>query len=139
MHIPTVCDRTLAPPGEHLVILQALIPSDAGELSPSVGTQFAEQLLVKAEQVLPDLRNHITFVEGYSDGDPQPYPLHRIGPIYGWAALPQQSGPRRLAQRTPVSGLYLTGHWTQPGHGIWTVVLSGINTARLIFRAGCFG
>jgi len=132
MHIPTVCDRTLAPPSEHLVILQALIPSDAEALSPSASAQFAEQLLNRAERVLPDLRNHITFVEGHSEGDPQLYPLHRIGPIYGWAASPQQSGPRRLPQRTPVSGLYLTGHWTQPGHGIWTVVLSGINTARLV-------
>lgn len=136
MHIPTVCDRTLAPPGEHLVILQAFIPSDAEELSPSADIQFAEQLIEGAERVLPDLRNHITFIDGYSEGDSQPYPLHRIGPIYGWAALPQQSGPRRLPQRTPVSGLYLTGHWTQPGHGIWTVVLSGINTARLILGQG---
>lgn len=132
MHIPTICDRTLAPPGEHLVVLQALIPSDAVEQSSSASAQFAGQLLERAEWVLPDLRNHITFVEGYSEGDPQLYPLHRIGPIYGWAASPQQTGPRRLPQKTPVSGLYLTGHWTQPGHGIWTVVLSGINTSRLV-------
>ena len=132
MHIPTVCDASLAPPGEHLVILQAFIPSDAEDLSPSACDQFAEQLLEGAEGVLPDLRNHITYVDGYSEEDRQPYPLHRIGPIYGWAASPQQSGPRRLSQSTPVSGLYLTGHWPQPGHGIWTVVLSGINTARLV-------
>ena len=42
------------------------------------------------------------------------------------------SGPRRLPYKTPVSGLYLTGHWTQPGSGIWTVVLSGINAARYV-------
>ena len=30
------------------------------------------------------------------------------------------------------TGLYLTGHWTQPGSGVWTVVLSGINAARCV-------
>jgi phytoene desaturase len=132
MHIPTVYDASLAPLGEHLVILQAFIPSDAEKLSPLASAQFAKVLLEGAERVLPDLRNHITFVDGYSEGSAQQHPLHRLGPIYGWAATPQQSGPRRLPNRTPIGGLYLTGHWTQPGHGIWTVILSGIITARLV-------
>jgi phytoene dehydrogenase-like protein len=131
MHIPTVCDESLAPPGEHLVILQALIPSDADDLSPSASARFAETLLEQAESVLPGLQNHVTFVEGTSVEGRQQYPLHRIGPMYGWAASPQQAGLRRLPNKTPVEGLLLVGHWTQPGHGIWTVVLSGINVARL--------
>jgi len=132
MHIPTVCDESLAPPGEHLVILQGLIPSDAGDLSPSASAQFAGELLELAESVLPGLRDHVTFAEGLSEEAQPPYPLHRIGPMYGWAASPQQVGPRRLPNRTPVEGLFLAGHWTQPGHGIWTVVLSGIHVARLV-------
>jgi prolycopene isomerase len=132
VHSPTVIDASLAPPGEHLVILQAFIPSEADDLSPSASARFAEKLLEGAERVLPGLREHITFVEGFSETDHQRYPLHRLGPIYGWAALPQQTGPRRLPNRTPVKGLFLAGHWTQPGHGIWTVALSGINTARLV-------
>ncbi len=132
MHIPTVCDPSLAPPGEHLVILQATLPYGAGDLSPSVRARCAEELLEGAETVLPGLRQRITFVQGASDASHQPYPLHRLGPIYGWAALPRQAGPFRLPNRTPVAGLYLAGHWAQPGHGIWSVVLSGINTARLV-------
>jgi prolycopene isomerase len=42
------------------------------------------------------------------------------------------AGPRRLPNGTPVEGLFLAGHKTQPGHGIWTDVLSGINVARLV-------
>lgn len=130
VHIPTVCDPSLAPAGEHLVILQAIIPPQGFDLS--LKDQFAEKLLDGAERVLPDLRNHITFADGSATDNPLQFRLHRLGPMYGWAASPQQSGPRRLSPRTPIAGLFLTGHWTQPGHGIWTVVLSGINTARLI-------
>jgi prolycopene isomerase len=132
MHIPTVCDESLAPQGEHLVILQAFVPSGAIELSPSATARFAEELLEQAESVLPGLRDHVTFVKGFSEEGQQQYPLHRIGPIYGWAASPQQVGPHRMPNRTPVAGLFLVGHWTQPGHGIWTVVLSGIHVARLV-------
>jgi phytoene desaturase len=132
MHIPTVCDDSLAPPGEHVVIVQAFIPSDAADLSPAASVRFAEKLLDMAESVLPGLRDHVTFVEGSSEEGQQQYPLHCIGPAYGWAASPQQAGPFRLANKTPVEGLFLAGHWTQPGHGIWTVVLSGMIVGRLV-------
>lgn len=131
VHVPTIVDDSLAPPREHVVILQGLNPYGAINLSEDVRAQFANGLLDGAEKVLPGIKRHITYVEGAAEGDPS-YPLHLLGPIYGWAALPQQSGPRRLPNKTPVAGLYLAGHWTQPGHGIWSVVLSGINTARLV-------
>ena len=130
VHVPTVTDDTLAPPGEHLVIIQSFIPPETKRLSPSASARYAESLLDLAERVLPDLRKHITFMAGASDEESQQYPLHRSGPIYGWANSIGQAGPRRLPNKTPISGLYLAGHWTQPGSGVWTVVLSGINAAR---------
>jgi len=132
VHIPTVVDSSLAPGNEHIVVLQAFVPTEAADLTPTTKTRFAKSMLVKAESVLPELRKHITFMAGSSEGDQQEYPLHRLDSIYGWANCNNQSGPRRLSQKTPISGLYLTGHWTQPGSGIWTVVLSGIVTARYV-------
>jgi prolycopene isomerase len=132
VHVPTVIDETLAPTGEHLVIIQSSISSETERLSPSASAEYAEGMLDLAEQVLPDLREHITFVAGAADGEQQQYPLHRLGTIYGWANSVGQTGPRRLPNKTPVSGLYLAGHWTQPGSGVWTVVLSGINAARYV-------
>jgi prolycopene isomerase len=120
----------LAPPGEHLVIIQSFVPANAKPLSPTALAEYAESLLDLAEQVLPNLRRHITYTVGASEEEQQQYPLHRLGPIYGWANSVGQAGPRRLPSKTPVSGLYLAGHWTQPGSGVWTVVLSGINAAR---------
>jgi phytoene desaturase len=132
VHVPTIIDSTLAPPSEHLVIIQSFVPAEAASLSPTASAQYAESLLDLAERVLPGLRDHITFVVGASEEEQQEYPIHRLGPIYGWANNVGQAGPRRLPYKTPVSGLYLTGHWTQPGSGVWTVVLSGINAARYV-------
>jgi prolycopene isomerase len=132
VHVPTVIDETLAPAGEHLVIIQAYVPAETERLSPSASADYADSMLNLAEQVLPNLREHITFVAGAADEEQQQYPLHRLGPIYGWANSVSQAGPSRLPNKTPISGLYLTGHWTQPGSGVWTVVLSGINAARYV-------
>jgi prolycopene isomerase len=132
VHVPTVIDPTLAPPGEHLVIVQSFVPAEAAGLSPSASAKYAESLLDLAERVLPGLRDHIIFVADAANEEQQTFPLHRLGPIYGWANSVAQAGPRRLPYKTPVSGLYLAGHWTQPGSGVWTVVLSGINAARYV-------
>jgi prolycopene isomerase len=132
VHVPTVIDKSLAPPGENIVVLQAFVSSQTADFVHTDSSQIAESLLDHAEMVLPGLRNHITFVAGYSEKMQQKYPLHRLGPIYGWANLVKQAGPRRLPYKTPISGLYLAGHWTQPASGIWTVMLSGINAARYV-------
>lgn len=129
IHIPTIVDPYLAPSGEHIIIMQAFIP-DAFNSNPATRNQFAESLLDKAELVLPGLRNHITYIAGSSTEKEEKYPLHRLSTIYGWANSVQQAVPRRLPNKTQISGLYLAGHWTQPGSGIWTVVMSGINAAR---------
>lgn len=132
VHVPTVTDTTLAPSGEHIVVLQAFVPNEAADLSQTGSTKFAESLLNHAEKVIPDLREHITFVAGSAGEGQQEFPLQKLETIYGWANSTNQAGPRRLTYKTPISGLYLTGHWTQPGSGIWTVVLSGINVARYV-------
>ena len=105
---------------------------EAADLSPAAEAQFAHNLLDQAQKVLPGLRDHITFVADTSADDGQQFPLHRLGPCYGWANSVRQAGPRRLPYETPLSGLYLTGHWTQPGSGVLTVMLSGVNAARYV-------
>lgn len=62
----------------------------------------------------------------------QRYTLNLGGSIYGWDQTPEQSGTERLPHRTPVDGLFLTGHWTQPGGGVQSVLTSGIHTAELV-------
>ena len=52
----------------------------------------------------------------------------------GWALNPQQVGPRRLAQETPLKNLLLSGHWTRPALGIIATTISGLQAARVILK-----
>ncbi len=132
--IPTLKDPSLAPSGKHLVILKTVAPSRGGEASHDDGA-LANRMLERAEQVLPGLRQHLTFVdEGAADAR-SGRRLHLLESYAGWAASARQFGPHRLPQETPVAGLLLVGQWTQPGHGIWTVVASGIGAARHVLGA----
>jgi prolycopene isomerase len=36
---------------------------------------------------------------------------------------------------TPVEGLILAGHWTQPGTGSVRVIVSGMHAAELVLRS----
>ena len=72
----------------------------------------------------------LTFAEGATPRTMERYTRNTDGAIYGWAVSPGQVGPGRPANRTPIRGLLLAGHWTQPGGGIYGVVTSGVGAAR---------
>ncbi len=123
--VPTVTDGSLAPPGKHVVIIATFVDSSTNpESAVPPDSAVYKRLLEGGEAVLPGLGRHITDEGG----------IAIMGPIYGWEAVPKQSGVFRPGHVTPIHGLYLCGHWTQPGHGIWTVVMSGIRTARIILN-----
>jgi len=51
------------------------------------------------------------------------------GAVYGWDQTLDNSGPSRMAPKTPIKNLYLAGAWTSPGGGYSAVIPSGL---------GCF-
>ncbi len=128
--IPTLTDPSLAPNGKHVVIVQGFAGRESGEMRPD-DARIAAELLGVAEQILPGLRDHLTFLEATEEGSGGYPKVHRMGPIYGWALSPAQALLERLPPETPVEGLLLAGQWTQPAHGIVAVVESGIQAARL--------
>lgn len=130
--VPTLVDPSLAPVGEHLLTATTLIPYEMGASWRREKVRYADLLLGELEAVLPDLRHHLTFAEGASPRTMERYTLNLTGAIYGWAASPKQIGRQRLAHRTPIRGLYLAGHWTQPGGGIYGVIASGLQTAQIV-------
>lgn len=130
--LPTLTDPSLAPAGEHLVNVVTMVPFDHAQSWREEKSEYMELLLGRAERALPDLRGHITFKEGASPRTMERYTLNHMGALYGWEQSPEQGGANRLSRVTPVPGLYLAGHWTQPGGGVLSACASGAQTAQLI-------
>jgi prolycopene isomerase len=130
--IPTLADPSLAPAGEHVVIMTSLAPYEA----PSTPERFAEQVVARFDEgLLPGLRDELTHLEAAGPADIERHTGNSRGAIYGWAVTPRQSASKRLGHASPVPGLWLSGHWTEEGPGSFRTVLSGLTTARMILAA----
>ena len=64
----------------------------------------------------------------------QRYSMNPLGAIYGYANTPTSHSIHRPQPRTTVPGLYLAGAWTFPGAGFTGAMMSGWNTAGLVFE-----
>jgi prolycopene isomerase len=128
--VPTLIDPSLAPSGEHLISATTLIPYDLGASWRTEKGRYANRLLEELEAVFPGVRGHVTFAEGASPRTMERYTLNLTGAIYGWEVSPKQVGRGRLAHKTPIRGLFLSGHWTQPGGGVYGVIASGLQAAQ---------
>jgi phytoene desaturase len=132
---PTLSDPSLAPPGEHLLTVSAMLPYAWASSWRQEKARHAELVLDEVETILPGLRERLTFVEGATPRTLERYTLNQSGAMYGWDPSPGQAAAARLTQTSPIRGLYLAGHWTRPGGGVYAVVVSGMQAARLVL--GC--
>lgn len=134
LSLPTLHDPSLAPDGEHIVIFTSLMPYDAADWE-SERERYKEMLLDEVERIMPGYRDGLTFVDTATPLTFERYTLAREGAIYGWDNTPQQTVPKRLGPVTPISNLYLAGHWTHPGCGSVRCLLSGAGAATEITGA----
>jgi prolycopene isomerase len=130
--IPSLTDPTLAPQGEQIVSAISLVPYEAAVSWRQDKGRFEEGVLERLEAAFPGFRSQLSFVESASPRTVERYTLNLAGAIYGWEASPENIGPDRMPHRTPVDGLYLSGHWTQPGAGVLPVIASGVETVQLV-------
>jgi phytoene desaturase len=138
--VPSLIDDSLAPEGEHAMTLTSLAPYDIGKPWESEIESFTDQMLEAFEVPFPGLRDSITFLESGSPETLERHCRNQRGAIYGWENIPSQSGGRRAPHETEVGGLYMAGHWTQPGTGSIRVIVSGMHAAELVLRnAGADG
>ena len=84
------------------------------------------------EQHVPGIRNRVAFFEASTPQTLYRYTLNYEGANYGWAPTQAQLFDPDFRQKSPVQGLYLTGHWTAQTHGIPGVAYLGYTTAKLI-------
>ena len=127
----TNSDPSLAPDGTHLIMLSTLLPYSSTNWREQK-YNFQQQLLDKAEQYFPGLSDHLLFVESGTPRTMQRYTLNHQGSAYGWNPSPSQTGPSRPAVKSPIPGLYLASHWTQPGGGVNGVSIAGVMAAQSI-------
>ena len=130
--IPTLIDPSLAPRGEHTLTISALAPYDIGKPWEGEAERYTELMLDDFEGVFPGLKDSITFLETATPDTLWRYCRNRGAACYGWENLPSQSGGRRSPHVTPLEGLFLSGHWSQPGSGSIRVFVSGMHTAQLV-------
>ena len=134
MTVPTLVDPSLAPPGEHVVLYTCPAAYRVDEPWPEKRDRFARRMVELSEQAFPGISDDLNM---FNVGTPltlERYTGNQAGAMSGWAATPNQSGSRRLSMRTPIEGLYLSGHWTQPGQGVLRAHVTGFWAAHLVLE-----
>jgi prolycopene isomerase len=121
-----------APEREQLLVLTTLVDPERPERWSDVKGATMDAMLALAERRLPGLRDRLTFAEAATPRTMERYTRNTGGAIYGFSLTPDQVGPGRLDNQTPLPGLYLAGHWTRPGGGVEGVVRSGLRTAAQV-------
>ena len=93
-----------------------------------------ERLIHAAERVLPGVGSEIRWKEAASPLTQERFTRSTGGTSYGIEFAVDQMGPMRLGPRTEIEGLFLTGASTPSGHGIGSVLRSGVATASAILE-----
>lgn len=128
-------DRSLAPEGCSTLSVITLLPQemyDYFNVEDPVYSErkrkYAEELIQKAEKVVPSIRDHIVVMDAATPRTFERYTLNYRGAIYAFDQ--SASAPPRPYFKTPIKGLYLAGASTFPGAGIEAVTISGVIAAR---------
>ncbi len=132
-------DPGAAPPGSGVVTVMELCPArDWLDMDRETYQQrkaaVKERLMAKLGRRFPALLEHVVVSELATPRTMQRYTRNHHGAVYGWAQRPEQAGRRRLGNRAPLPGLYLTGAWTWAGGGYEGALMSGLQSAGAVMQ-----
>lgn len=127
-------DPSSAPQGKTAFVMHAIPAPVSGWEQPGFEKRVAEVMIKRAEKILPGLSQKIIYQEFWSPVTINKYLMCGTDASMGWALSPQQVGPKRLAQQTPIKNLLLSGHWTAPAVGVMSTVVSGLRAAQMILK-----
>lgn len=136
LHLPTLTDPDLAPPGHHAAYTLIPVPNNQSDLDWSkLGTAFADKVLRFLDErgYIPNLQNRLVFKKIITPD----YFEHTLGAYagngFGVEPVMAQTAFFRPHNRSEdVANLYLVGQGTQPGGGTPSVMMSAKMTARVI-------
>jgi phytoene dehydrogenase-like protein len=124
VHVPTIADPALAPPGHHVAsILASFAPHDlAGGWTEERREALGDAVVAALERHAPALRDAIVAREVLAPPDlEERYGLTGGHLFHGDHALDQllvRPVPECARYRTPIAGLFLGGSGSHPGGGI---------------------
>ena len=138
LHIPTLTDPTLAPPGHHAAYTLIPVPNNASGIDWDIeGPKLSARVMNFLEELgyIPDLAarlKHMSFIT-------PDYFSETLGSYLGNGfgvepVLTQTAFFRPHNKSEDVHNLYLVGQGTQPGGGTPSVMMSAKMTAREIAR-----
>ncbi len=138
LHIPTMTDPSLAPPGHHAAYTLIPVPNNLSDIDwDTVGEGFADTVLnfLDDRGYIPGLRERLVY-RSFVTPD---YFEHTLGAYAGNGfgvepRLTQTAFFRPHNRSEDVTNLYLVGQGTQPGGGTPSVMMSAKMTAREIAR-----
>jgi phytoene desaturase len=136
LHLPTLTDPSLAPPGHHAAYTLIPVPHKGAGIDWSVvGPRLTEAVLTDLEErgFIPGLRENLVTMSTIT-------PDWFEGPLSSWLGnafgveprLTQSAWFRPHNRSRDVEGLYLVGASAQPGAGTPSVMMSAKMTARLV-------
>ena len=136
LHLPTLTDPSLAPPGCHAAYTLVPVPHQGSRLDwELLGEPFADKILdfLEAGGYIPELRERLVY-KTFITPDYFEHTLgSHLGNAFGVEPVLVQSAFFRPHNRSEdVPNLYLVGASTQPGAGTPSVMMSAKMTARVI-------
>ncbi|MFC1496455.1 phytoene desaturase family protein [Candidatus Margulisiibacteriota bacterium] len=136
LEVPSKLDRSICQGNDSIAIVSCYIPKNLDKIKDwkKKGEEIKNKLLLRLEKMIPEIREQVEVIEYATPETYYKYTLNHNGSAFGWDHIPGQTGPDRLANQTPIKGLYLTGHWTQPGGGSMNAILSGRMTSSMILK-----
>jgi prolycopene isomerase len=132
--LPSLHDPGLAPAGHGALTLLTYRPYHLVKDRSGERGKMEAQMLSKAEKILPGLEGKIKVRDFSSPQTLERYTHAFSGGPYGWDFTPDQVGIQRLQPVTPIRNLLLAGHWTTPGGGTTTAMVSGLLASKKVLR-----
>ncbi len=136
LHLPTLTDPNLAPPGHHAAYTLVPVPHNGSGLNwDEVGPSMVDRVLGFLDErgYIPGLRGRLVY-QSYITPDYFEHTLDsHLGNAFGVEPILAQSAYFRPHNKSEdVRNLYLVGASAQPGAGTPSVMMSAKMTARLI-------
>jgi prolycopene isomerase len=127
-------DSTSAPHGKSALVIHTIPVPSEGWNDLEWRNKAVDLMIKRAEKSIPGLSSKIVYQELWTPETLDTYAMSGTDASIGWALSPQQVGPKRLGQQTPIKNLFLSGHWTQPAIGVMSTVISGLKAAKIILE-----